>query len=59
MTLILFIGFNLFEMVKTQLIEEGVIQAIRRVTYKWISQNIQRAMTIVYGTDPTLCLDSS
>jgi len=59
MTLILFIGFNLFEMVKTQLIEEGVIQAIRRVTYKWISQNIQRAMTIVYATDPTLCLDSS
>jgi len=59
MTLILFIGFNLFELIKTQLIEEGIIRAIRRVTYKCISQLIQRAMTIVYGTDPVLCLNSS
>jgi len=59
MTLILFVGFNLFEILKTQFIEEGIIQAMRRVTYKWISQLIQRAMTIVYGADPMLCLDSS
>jgi len=59
MTLILFIGFNLFEILKTQLREEGIIQTIRRVTYKWIAQLIQRAMSIVYGTDQTLCLDSS
>lgn len=59
MTLILFVGFNLFEILKTQFIEEGIIHAIRRVTYKWISQLIQRAMTIVYGTDPMLYLDSS
>jgi hypothetical protein len=59
MTLVLFIGFNLFEMLKTQLREEGIIQTIRRVTYKWIAQNIQRALSIVYGTDKTLCLDSS
>lgn len=58
-TLILFIGFNLFEIVKTQLIEEYIIQATRRVTYKWISQLIQRAMIIVYGTDPMLYLNSS
>jgi len=59
MTLILFIGFNLFELIKTQLIEEGLIRAIRRVTYKCISQLIQRAITIVYGTDPVLFPDSS
>jgi hypothetical protein len=59
MTLILFIGFNLFEMLKTQLREEGIIQTIRRVTYKWIAQNIQRVLSIVYGTDQTLRLDSS
>jgi Transposase DDE domain len=59
MTLILFIGFNLFEILKTQLREEGIIQTIRKVTYKWISQLIQRSLTIVYGTDPMLCLDSS
>jgi hypothetical protein len=59
MTLILFVGFNLFEILKTQFIEEGIVQATRRVTYKWISQLIQRAMTIVYAADPMLCLDSS
>jgi hypothetical protein len=59
MTLILFVGFNLFEILKTQFIEEGIIQAIRRVTYKWISQLIQRAMTIVYAADPMPYLDSS
>jgi hypothetical protein len=59
MTLILFVGFNLFEILKTQFIEEGIIQSIRRVTYKWISQLIQRAMTIVYATDPMPYLDSS
>jgi hypothetical protein len=58
MTLILFVGFNLFEILKTQFIEEGIVQATRRVTYKWISQLIQRAMTIVYGIDPMPCLDS-
>jgi len=59
MTLILFIGFNLFEILKTQLREEGIIQTIRKVTYKWISQLIQRSMTIVYGADQPSCLDSS
>ena len=53
------VGFNLFELIKKQLIEEGIIQTIRRVTYKWISQLIQRAMTAVYGTDSMLSLDSS
>ena len=59
MTLILFIGFNLFEILKTQLREEGLIRTIRKVTYKWISQLIQRSMTIVYGADQVICLDSS
>lgn len=59
MTLILFIGFNLFEILKTQLREEGIIKTIRKVTYKWISQLIQRSMTIVYGADQLICLDSS
>jgi hypothetical protein len=59
MTLILFMGFNLFEILKTQLREEGIIQTIRKVTYKWIAQNIQRALSIVYGTDQMLRLDSS
>jgi len=59
MTLILFIGFNLFEILKTQLREEGIIRTIRKVTYKWISQLIQRSLTIVYGTDPLIRLDSS
>lgn len=59
MTLILFIGFNLFGMIKTQLTEEGVIQSIRRVTYKYVSQLIQRAMTAVYAMDQMICPDSS
>jgi hypothetical protein len=59
MTLILFVGFNLFEILKTQFIEEGIVQATRRVTYKLISLLIQRAMTIVYAADPMPYLDSS
>jgi hypothetical protein len=59
MTLILFMGFNLFELLKIQLIEEGIIRAMRKVTYKWISHLIQRALSIVYGTDSILFLDSS
>lgn len=57
--LILFIGFNLFGMIKTQLTEEGIILAIRKVTYKYVSQLMQRALTILYTTDPVLCLNSS
>lgn len=50
LTLILFIGFNLFEILKTQLIDEAIIEATRKTTYILISKLIERAITIVYGT---------
>jgi hypothetical protein len=49
MTLILFLGLNLFGILKQELIYEKILQDTRRTTNKYISDLIRRAVLFVYA----------
>ena len=59
MTLILFIGFNLFEMLRKMVIEEGLVETVRRKSYKWFAEQIKRSILILYAVGGEFSFDSS
>jgi hypothetical protein len=58
-TYILFIGFNLFELLRNELIKEKLVKPVRRTTYKWLSEQLKRAFVLEYARKAQLTINSS
>jgi hypothetical protein len=59
MTYILFIGFNLFELLRKELIKEKLVESVRRKSYKWLSEQLKRALVLEFAKKAQLNVDSS